>query len=98
VGAQHHKAVIARLRRFREGLEGDAEPERWTLLEGPAVLLLADVCDALALTEEEQAEVLGQDGERTLADTLEARPFRIPTDEPQADALARVREGVHGDG
>jgi len=98
IAAAHHRAVIARLRRFREQLERRMEPEPWTNLEGPAVLLLADVCDALAFTKEERTEVLGQDGERALADILEARPFRIPTDEPQAEALTYVREGANNDG
>jgi hypothetical protein len=62
MAAIRHKDVIACLRRFREQLERDMEPESWTLLECSAVLLLSDVCDALRITEEEKAVVLGQEG------------------------------------
>ena len=93
---QHHKAVIARLRRFREGLECDMDPEPWTVLQSPMVLLLADVCKALALTEKERAIILGEEGERALANTLETQFIPRPQDlnERQAKALTYVQQ--HG--
>lgn len=55
IAAVHRNTVVARLRRFRQQLERDMEPEPWTTLEAPMVLLLSDVCDTLALDEEERA-------------------------------------------
>ncbi len=43
--------LIARLRRFREHLERDMDPEPWTALEAPMVLLMSDLCDGLGLAE-----------------------------------------------
>ena len=57
IAKQHHKAVIDRLRSLREGVERDMQPESWTALEAPMVLLLADVCDALSLDEAERAQL-----------------------------------------
>lgn len=99
VAAAHHQTVIARLRRFREELERDMEPEPWTALEAPMVLLVSDLCDALGLSEGERAGVLGVEGVLVLADVLEerVRPIpspRLPMSERQAKALAYVRE--HG--
>ena len=99
IAKQHHKAVIDRLRSLREGVERDMQPEPWTALEAPMVLLLADVCNALGLTEGERAIVLGQEGTQALAENLETRvrPVsgpRLPMDERQAKALAFARE--HG--
>lgn len=99
VAAVHHAAVVARLRRFRENLERDMQPEPWTALEAPMVLLLSDVCTALGLDEQECARVLGTEGTLMLADTLEERirPIpspRLPMTERQAKALRYVRE--HG--
>jgi len=65
--------VVRRLQRFRQQMERDMEPEPWTALEAPVVLLLSDVCEALALTEEERATVLGTAGVTTLIDELEVR-------------------------
>jgi hypothetical protein len=66
IAAWHHRAVVARLRRFRRMLEQEMAPEPWTVLEASVVLLLSDMCDALRLMEEERAHVLGPDGERML--------------------------------
>ena len=100
IAGAHHRAVIARLRRFREGLECEMRPESWLDLEAPLVVILADLCDALGLAEEERAGVLGCDGVLALADTLETRirPVpspRLPVNERQAKALRYVRE--HGE-
>jgi predicted HTH transcriptional regulator len=97
IAEQHHKAVIDRLRRFREGLERDMQPESWTDLEASMVLLLSDVCDALGLTEDERASVLGQEGTRALDEDLEVRfqPVCQPTpplNERQEKAMAFARE------
>jgi predicted HTH transcriptional regulator len=86
IAAMHHKAVVGRLRRFREGLEDQMTPEDWTTLEAPMVTLLSDVCDALALTGAECAAVLGKAGERTLAEILESRPV------PRSHALLNERQ------
>ena len=99
VAAAHHRAVVARLRRFREGLEREMEPEQWTALEAPMPLIVADLCDALGLDEAERAQVLGAEGVMALADMLETRirPIpspRLPMNERQAKALRYVRE--HG--
>ena len=97
VAAAHHLAIVGRLRNFREKLECEMEPESWTLLESQMVTLLADVCDALALTEEERGKVLGSEGERALAEVLESRPVprsHAGLNERQVKALAHVRR--HG--
>ena len=99
VAARHHRAVVARLRRFRRQLEQDMKPEPWVTLEAPMPLLLADVCNALGLSEEERATVLGVEGVLALADMLEDRIRPVPRpwlsrSERQAKALAYVRE--HG--
>ena len=91
-----HEDVVSRLRCFRETLERDTEPEPWTALEGPAVLFLADVCEALTLAVEERADVLGRDGERALAGELQP-PIVVKAtvgNERQAAALEYARE--HG--
>ena len=51
--------VVARLADFRRQLAQDMEPEPWVVLEVPAPMLLADLCDALGLDEREEGEVLG---------------------------------------
>ena len=99
IAAAHHKAVVARLRRFREKLESDMAPEPWTALEAPMVLLLSDVCNALGLSEKEKAGVMGAEGLLALTDTLEGsvRPVfrpRLPMNERQVKAVAYARE--HG--
>lgn len=93
IASRHHKAVVCRLQRFREGLERDMEPEPWTALEGPMVLLLVDVCEALALTRKEREVVLGKEGERSLVQILDARPvpgLEADLNERQAKAMAHV--------
>ena len=99
VAEQHHRAVIERLRSLREGVEREMKPESWTALEAPMVLLLADVCDALGLTEGEQTIVLGQEGAQALTENLETRIHPVPSPRPpmrerQGKALAFARE--HG--
>jgi len=75
------------------------KPEPWVMVEAPVPLLLADVCNALGLSEAERATVLGVEGVLALADMLEDRicpvpcPW-LPMSERQAKALAYVRE--HG--
>ena len=90
----HHYAVMDRLRRFRQGLERDMQPEPWTALQTPAVLLLADVCDALALSEDERAAILGPEGEQALAHLLQApiMPRSPDRQERQVKALTYVRK------
>ena len=100
IAAVHHKAVVRRLKRFREGLERDMRPEPWTALEAPTVMMLADLCDVLGLDEREKATVLGAEGVLTMDDTLETgiRPVAspwLPTNERQAKAMRYVRE--HGE-
>ena len=97
IAAAHHNAVVDRLQGFREGLEHDMETEPWTALEAPMVLLLSDVCDALGLTEDERARILGQEGMVALAESLEVRVRLVanpgmPMNERQDRALTFVRE------
>ena len=97
VAGWHHRIGVARLRRFRLQMERDMEPEPWTALEAPMVLLLSDVCDALALNDDERAVVLGQQGEQALAEISKTCPViqsRTLISERQAKVLAHVRE--HG--
>ena len=99
IAGAHHRAVIARLRCFREGLEREMRPESWLNLEAPLVVILADLCDALGLDEGERARVLGYNGVLALSDILETRirPVpspRMPTNDRQAKALCYARE--HG--
>lgn len=97
--AAQHRAVVVRLRQFREELaEGLADEESWTDLVVPLPLILADICDALALTEAEKAAVLGQTGQGALAEVLETRVTLRPTtvlNERQAKALKYAREHGH---
>ena len=62
--------AVAGLRRFRQELERDLAPELWTALEAPAILLLADLCEAMGLSEQQRATVMGQQGEHALRDAL----------------------------
>jgi hypothetical protein len=97
IAAAHHKAVVSRLRRFRGELKRDMNPEPWTTLQAPMVLLLFDICNALSLTEEEQATVLGQEGVIALSDELEVRPRgqgKMFLNDRQAKALDCVQK--HG--
>jgi predicted HTH transcriptional regulator len=93
VARQHHHAVVNRLRRFREGLEAGMEPEPWTTIEAPAVTFLADICDALHLTANEKAEVLGAEGQQAQDDILaeRVRPQKR-LNERQQQALAEVEQ------
>ncbi len=95
VAGQHHKVVVTQLCQYRERLEAGMEPESWTTLETLAVTFLADVCDALCLTESEKARVLGQSGETTLTGMLESRPMlKLPLNERQSKVLQYV--ATHG--
>ena len=76
------------------------DPEPWTTLEAPMVLLLSDVCDTLALDEEERATVLGQQGEQALAEILETCPVirsRVSVSERQAGQGTGPRAGARHD-
>ena len=74
INAAYHRTVIARLCDFQRQLEQDMEPEPWTALEAPIVLILADVCDAITLTDEERTEILGQEGEQVRLEMVESPP------------------------
>jgi len=50
------------LRRLRQALEHGTEGEPWAAVELPAGLLLADVCDALGLSDDQRRDVLGDAG------------------------------------
>ena len=78
LGSTRHNKVVRQLRHFVENLERDMHPEPWTNLSGPMVLVLADVCDALGLSDDERAVVLGVAGEQALAEALEIRPVLTP--------------------
>ena len=86
--------IVSHLRRYRRALERDMEPEPWTALEAPAVLVLAEVCSALGFSEAERERVLGAAGGRALAEIVESRPvtrvFSEPINERQAEALRYV--------
>ena len=93
VAEGHHKAVTARLRRFRCQLERDAAPDPWTELEAPMVLVVSDLCAALGLNERERERVMGRKGKRALTDILESRPALRPPEavnERQNEALRYV--------
>jgi len=100
VAKTHHKVVVARLRHFRQQMEQDMQPDPWTELEAPMVLLFSDTCDTLSLTEEEKIDVLGSEGVSALTANLETR-IRPTTksgmlvNERQAKALRYARE--HGE-
>ena len=96
VAGKHHQVVMNRLRHFREELETGMEPEPWTALEAPAVTLLADVCDALHLTSEEKAEVLGADGQQA-QDNILAEHIQLPKqlNPRQVQALAEAQQRGH---
>jgi len=94
IAGQHHKAVVTRLRHFREELEAGIQPELWIMLETSAVTFLADVCDALLLSPDEKAEVLGQQGMAThniILDGLVALQAE-PLNTRQMQAIARLQE------
>ena len=94
VTRQRHHAVVNRLRRFREGLEAGMEPEPWTTIEAPAVTFLADICDALHLTANEKAEVLGAVGQQAQDNILveQIRPLKR-LNERQMQALVQAHNG-----
>jgi len=96
VARQHHHTVVNRLRCFREELEAGMEPESWTTLEAPAVTFLADICDALRLTVNEKAEVLGAEGQKVqdciLAEEIQPQK-RL--NERQKQALAEAQQRGH---
>lgn len=93
IAERHHQAVVNRLRRFREELEAGTEPEPWTTLEVPAVTFLADICDALHLTVNEKAEVLGAAGQQAQDNILaeQIRPQKH-LNERQMQALVEAQK------
>ncbi|HQE91715.1 MAG TPA: hypothetical protein PLH19_02940 [Anaerolineae bacterium] len=96
IAGKHHQAVVNRLRRFREALEAGTSPEPWTTLEAPAVTFLADICDALHLTANEKAEVLGADGQQAQDSILAERiQPQKRLNERQQQALAKVQQRGH---
>jgi hypothetical protein len=97
VAAAGRARVIACLRRFREDLERDTEPESWVALEVPMVLVLSDVCQALELTGEEQGIVLGQEGLMALRRETAIRPLLLAgvLNDRQIAVLTCVRK--HGE-
>lgn len=62
-----HRSTVTRLIELRERLETDMFPEPIGALKVSAVVLLADVCEALGLNEGETAKVLGAEGAAALA-------------------------------
>jgi hypothetical protein len=100
IAGWHRRVVIARLKHFRQQMECDMQPDSWTELEAPMVLLFSDICDTLGLIEEEKVDVLGSEGVSALAANLEARIRPVtkggmPVNERQAKALRYARE--HGE-
>jgi len=97
LAAARRAGTISRLQRFREELERDTEPEPWTALEIPMVLVLSDVCQALELTEEEQSAVLGQEGLMALRHEMAIRPMLLAgaLNDRQMTALTCARK--HGE-
>lgn len=93
IAAAHQKIIVHRLRVFRKQLEVDMEPEPWTLLKCPAVLLLSDICDALELLESEKEDILGAEGAMALQCELAVRSGELNV--RQLAALACVRK--HGE-
>ena len=77
IATTHHEAVITRLQSLRNQFEQDTEPEAWTALRAPAVLVLNDVCDVLKLTAEEKAQILGREGMIALRRELLSRPVLL---------------------
>ena len=97
IAARHHKAVVAKLRDFREQLREDAKPDSWVAVEAPLVLILMDMCIALGFDIDDQATVLGIEGLEAVLEILETRPAlrsRPLINERQAQALRHVRR--HG--
>ena len=96
IAGQHHRAVVTRLRHFREELQTGMEPEPWTALEAPAVTLLADICDALHLTPAEKAKVLGNDGQAAQEAILAERILpQKGLNQRQQQTLAEVQQRGH---
>ncbi len=97
VAAQQQRAMVTRLTRFRQTLEAGAAPDSWTVLDAPLVLVLADICDVLELTDAEKAQVLGTTGQGAVAEVLETQ-VTVRTEpllnERQAQALKYARR--HG--
>ncbi len=57
-----HKGITERLKCFRHEFEQGTVTLAWPEVELPAGLMLADICDALGLTEDQQRRVLGEVG------------------------------------
>ena len=83
--------VVARLRSLREEIEQDGEV-RIDTLETTFALALSDVCYALGLTEEEHAEVLGQDAVAYVAEIRQARFWPVGRDMEKETATVALTE------
>ena len=86
------KAMVLRLKGFREYLAERMAPEPWEMLQASMVVLLADICDVLGLTEQEKDQVLGSSGYATLIAINESRVEIVPLNERQAKVLNYVHK------
>ena len=57
-----HEDITARLEGLRREVEQGTAPETWAEIELPVGLLIADVCDALGLSKDQQNQVMGDAG------------------------------------
>ena len=87
-----HRNTVKQLIELREKLEADMLPEPIGALNVSAVVLLADVCEALGLDEGETARVLGREGTAALA--CETAAVQNVINQRQIQALAVARK--HG--
>ncbi len=71
--AEPRTTIVPQLTRFREAMAAGIAPEPWPHLHAPFVLVLADLCDALALDAQDKAQVLGPAGQEAIAELLESR-------------------------
>ena len=71
--ADPRTTIVPQLTRFREALAAGIAPEPWPHLHAPLVLVLADLCDALALDAQDKAQVLGPAGQAAVAALLVSR-------------------------
>ena len=85
-------AMVLRLKGFREYLSERMAPEPWEMLQASMVVLLADICDVLGLTEPEKDQVLGSSGYATLTEIYESRVEIVPLNERQVKVLNYVHK------
>ena len=83
-------AMVLRLKGFREYLAERMAPEPWEMLQASMVVLLADICGVLGLTEQEKDQVLGASGYATLTEMYESRVEIVPLNERQIKVLNYV--------